>query len=376
MSFENLTVNDTIKTNAPYGGYDVKTKAVMVTVPTTNPILHIDKGILGTRDIFGLGPLGCTSPTVVNMRSSPTAYTNCVRSDIGKKVKDDGVIISDTVLAYYDNDAREWWLSKPHSTATGSAIAYNSALTIDNGTGAGYVNTTRATNGGAIMLGQGFEREDDPPRISLTDSGNHTLYITAGSSVPNGADSVLANMKLKRLDATEVVHGGGGNGDAFLVGDDIYLVDVNEGDALCLQGVYNRQSAKVYFGSGRDCALYRSGTSTLETINNIFPSTYNTYHLGSNTKYWNGVWANYLMYHSNVWSFDSIEDLETLKNIRTISNEEGKQVYDPETLKHLKNADGFYSQDRMDGWHISIEKRLLEKIEMLEQRIGELTGRP
>jgi hypothetical protein len=325
---------------------------------------------MGTKDIFCLGYLSSTSPTILNLLSQ--GYTNCVRSDIGKVVKvNGGYLPVPTVLADYDNVNRKWWLSYPTSISSGSA------MTIDNGTGTGTTTgSSTATGGGVIRLGQGFEREDDPPRISLTDSGNHTLYITYGSSEdqPNGANDILTNMKLKRLDATEVVHGGGGNGDAFLVGDDIYLVDVNEGDALCLQGVYNRQSAKVYFGSGRDCALYRSGTSTLETINNIFPSTYNTYHLGSNTKYWNGVWANYLMYHSNVWSFDSIEDLETLKNIRTISNEEGKQVYDPETLKHLKNADGFYSQDRMDGWHISIEKRLLEKIEMLEQRIGELTG--
>jgi len=60
--------------------------------------------------------------------------------------------------------------------------------------------------GGAILIGHGLERDDDPPRINLSDytAGYDTLYITAGSSVnkPNGADDVLSNMKLKNLTAT------------------------------------------------------------------------------------------------------------------------------------------------------------------------------
>ena len=78
-----------------------------------------------------------------------------------------------------------------------------SELTVVNGTGKGTTNAnSEATGGGAIQLGRGLERPDDPPRINLTDEVYKTLYITAGSSETVGADDVLANMKLKDLSVT------------------------------------------------------------------------------------------------------------------------------------------------------------------------------
>jgi hypothetical protein len=66
-----------------------------------------------------------------------------------------------------------------------------------------------STGGGAVQIGHAFERTDDPPRINLTDYAlgerYSTLYITAGSSKYVGADSVLANMKLNKLTATDRV---------------------------------------------------------------------------------------------------------------------------------------------------------------------------
>lgn len=67
------------------------------------------------------------------------------------------------------------------------------------------------------------------------------------------------------LSCSGAVHGGGSIGDAFKVGDDMYLVDVNEANTVCLQGAQDRANAKIYFGSGKDTNLYRSAPDVLKT---------------------------------------------------------------------------------------------------------------
>ena len=172
-------------------------------------------------------------------------------------------------------------------------------------------NSPTGTGGGAILLGHAFTATSDMPCISLTDLNYQTLWI-------------------KKDD-----------------GEHTQLTQLPWGD--------------MELGN-------------LTAHGNVLPSSSNVYHVGTNTQYWNGVWANYLKYHTECSSFDAIDDLETLKKIRTINDEEGRQIHDPETLTHLKDADGFYSQERMDGWHISIQKRLLARIETLEKEVKKLTG--
>jgi hypothetical protein len=53
-----------------------------------------------------------------------------------------------------------------------------------------------------------------------------------------------------RVDSTGVIHAGGGSGDAFQVGDDILMVDVNNANRLSLQGMQDRAQAGIQFGSG------------------------------------------------------------------------------------------------------------------------------
>ena len=71
-------------------------------------------------------------------------------------------------------------------------------------------------------------------------------------------------------------------------------------------------------------------------------------------------------------SFDAIDDLEVLKKIKTISDKEGKDVIDPESITYLKDEGGFYDAAKVDGWHISVQKKLLERIEMLETKLSQL----
>jgi hypothetical protein len=71
------------------------------------------------------------------------------------------------------------------------------------------------------------------------------------------------------LSCSGVVHGGGSSGDAFKVGDDMYLVDVNEANTVCLQGAQTRANAKIYFGSDKDTNLYRATPNVLKTDDNF-----------------------------------------------------------------------------------------------------------
>lgn len=84
-----------------------------------------------------------------------------------------------------------------------------------------------------------------------------TVFTNGINSLSGGAISVYVS-----LDCNTVIHGGGSSGDAFKVGDDIYIVDVNNANRLSLQGAQSRTQAGIQFGSGgmwlyRDSAYLR-----------------------------------------------------------------------------------------------------------------------
>jgi hypothetical protein len=84
----------------------------------------------------------------------------------------------------------------------------------------------------------------------------------------------------------------------------------------------------------------------------------------------------YLRYKdaSTVW--DSVDDLQYVRNFKTVTDEiTGKTVFDSKSLKHLEDEDGFYSIGNMNGWHLSVQKKLLEKIDKLESDKLELIKR-
>ncbi len=110
----------------------------------------------------------------------------------------------------------------------------------------------------------------------------------------------------------------------------------------------------------------------ITTYSDIAPPLPDHYNIGNTTNYFGSVWANFLKYHTTCTSFDSIDDLAILKKIKTVSDEDGKEILDPEALAHLKDEHGFYDMAKMDGWHISVQKRLLERIEMLEKHLSQL----
>jgi hypothetical protein len=64
-----------------------------------------------------------------------------------------------------------------------------------------------------------------------------------------------------------------------------------------------------------------------------------------------------------------MDDLAVLKEIKSTTDEKGNEIIDPKTLNHLRSEGGFYDTAKMDGWHISVQKKLLERIEALEKKL-------
>lgn len=179
--YDNLTINDTLKMHAPDQQNFIDIKTVWVTVPTAAPILKISQGMWGMKDFSCLGFLGSVSKTTITLGET---YTNCIPTDIGKMVKDDGGDTS--VLANYDNENKKWYLAGSASVVSGSS------MTIVNGTGAGISSGNSTTGGGgAILMGHGLNDASEPPKITLMDSasGFDTLYLKKfGGSDPAHLD--------------------------------------------------------------------------------------------------------------------------------------------------------------------------------------------
>jgi len=195
--WEDATINKTLHIKTPIVDDDhdeVLVSASLMRYPHPSGILTISRGAQIVKDVSALGNLSSESPT--KLKFSDSNYTNCYPSDIGLGVKKNGISLPFTVLYFYSNEDKEWWLSRPFND-----ISNGSTLTINGGYGAGTViDTLMNTGGGAVMIGKGYEDFNDPPRICLTNGD--TLYVTAGSTEGVGADAVTANLKVKDLTTT------------------------------------------------------------------------------------------------------------------------------------------------------------------------------
>jgi hypothetical protein len=75
---------------------------------------------------------------------------------------------------------------------------------------------------------------------------------------------------------------------------------------------------------------------TIKLYNNMVPATNSAYHLGNNSMYWQGVWSDYLRYHSGNSAFDEYDDLSiaALWGEKTIKLSE---TYDKTKIKPSTN---------------------------------------
>lgn len=99
---------------------------------------------------------------------------------------------------------------------------------------------------------------------------------------------------------------------------------------------------------------------------NIFPQSNNNGNVGGNGSgtnyYWGAIWGYYIKYKSTPSSFDAYDDLDLIRKMKT-TQIGGKEVVDPETIKYLLDDHGFYESSRMDGWHLSVERKMVEKLD-------------
>jgi hypothetical protein len=174
--------------------------------------------------------------------------------------------------------------------------------------------------GGAILIGHGLTASSCPPYISMTDSA---YQLDSGTSSYPGSPV---------------------NGQFFARTDLNTIYRYNGSSWVAIGPIGSLYYDTLY--------LFKSDATTLANL-----------YLGT-------VYATNLKYHSSLGTFDSIDDLEVLRKIKTITNKDGKDILNPETLTHLKDENGLYDMAKMDGWHISVEKRLLERIEALEKQLS------
>jgi hypothetical protein len=349
-----LTLKDTLKIFSPDLTYAVQLKTFTCTFPSEDPILRIDRGILAMKDLSALGYLSSVSKTVILMPWSP--YTNCVPSDIGKRVKKNGEFIPNVVLADYDNSNppnRKWVLSGSASVNSGAE------LTIDNGTGAGTASSSSSTyGGGAIKIGHGLTGETDPPKISLMDSdqGYHTLHIKmADGTTP-------AHLNLGNLTATGTITLGSS-----------YPQLSQDSSKLKMLLNYSGVTLKIGVGNYYDVS-FETNFVFFSFNTNVIPATTNSYSCGHSSRYWQKVYAGtYYGKNTSIQYFDALDDLALLKNhkVKKVMKDGVEvEVVDVDSLPHLKpdeeDASEFYDTGKMHGYLIGCMKALLLRLEKLE----------
>jgi hypothetical protein len=179
---------------------------------------------------------------------------------------------------------------------------------------------SKSAGGGAILIGHGFTASSCPPYITLIDSNiAMDTFWQAPTSTINGYFYI--NTQTNTIERHDNINGWttiGPAGSYFF--DTLYLF---QNDA--------------------------------KTLGNLY--------LGA-------VYATYLRYSDSLSSFDAIDDLAVLKKIKTVSDKGGKNIIEPESISHLKNNAGFYDAAIIAGWTISVEKKLLERIEAIENRLS------
>jgi hypothetical protein len=142
------------------------------------------------------------------------------------------------------------------------------------------------------------------------------------------------------------------------------------------------------YTDGTDVILYASGqlkigattmSGTLNmasnTINNcghIYPTYDDTYNCGAGGNAWNQVVAHNVYWDNLGQAYDDYDDVELLKGIKTVKNEEGRKVLDNRNLPDSIFLEGsnrkYIKASSMQGLTIGIMKQMLSRIEALENR--------
>jgi len=109
-------------------------------------------------------------------------------------------------------------------------------------------------------------------------------------------------------------------------------------------------------------------------------------YLGNSSYYWYALFANYVRYKT-LSSFEQLNDIELLKNIKTTVEEveevvDGKtikvqrEVWEKKTMQHVLDESGeFIDAGKLNGFFVGVLKQLVEKIELIEEKLSKLERR-
>jgi len=184
---------------------------------------------------------------------SATGYTNCVSSDIGKTVQDDGVDCG--VLLSYDNTQRKWWIRGS------STIGSGSNMTISGGTGAGTAAADSVSGEDlyANIYTLGTIESTPPPQIYIFQAGEAIAEWSNLSNWDRGHIDVLIQVKEAgtEIDGAQVTVFARQSGDLF----DHFEIDLSAGGR---NAVPLATQSDINYDTGEYYLLYDGGSGTFQ----------------------------------------------------------------------------------------------------------------
>lgn len=127
----------------------------------------------------------------------------------------------------------------------------------------------------------------------------YTFYVN-GTSYFSGNIYPAGNIYIGPSGAGGYLNGSAANGgcNSIMVGDDVWLGDVNQGGIMGMKSTSSNTGFWFYNSSGTNTGkLYVDSSGNLFSNNNILPLTANTYALGNGSYYWSSTSTQWL--HAN-----------------------------------------------------------------------------
>jgi hypothetical protein len=284
-----------------------------------------------------------------------------------------GIVIGETIHLYRNSDG--FLTIDPWTLHKNDVVCY--------GFFGSDTDPAKQSGGGAILIGSAFTSACTPPEINLTDA---QLSYAVSSSPPS--PQRMRDIWYKPSTGTYYVNapasypgtnwvafqGPTGSRPTSNVALGQFYTDTTTGYIY----TNNHLGDPDWVAIGPHMGTSFTGFDTLFLLKSALRNRDGSYE--SDTAYYtanlylkNLYATGTIYYHSGApTSFDSMDDLAVLKEIKSTTDDKGNEIIDPETLNHLKSESGFYDTAKMDGWHICVEKRLLDRIEKLENQLSKI----
>jgi hypothetical protein len=250
----------------------------------------------------------------------------------------------------------------------------------------GAIGATTTITANNLWLTSAWSAHADATQSEISnDVTNYKTLMIIGNTSAGGVRSVSIWDKLTINGTLQIGDGTG----ALAINHALNL----DGDVILNSDIHLHNSAtgvlQVLNANG-DCATLDASLIFVDHINslssggvtffdNVRPYPNSTLHCGTNTQYWEGVWADYLKYHSACSVFDALDDLALVKNYKSkkMIDKNGLEidVIDPNSLPHLLDENGFHDPARDTGFLLGCVKQLIQRNETLVLRIEKLEGK-